>query len=307
MGVLSSKLFTEGDPAVVKKLEDCATGRPSEVQSHFAQNANKEGEHIRRVQQALKNAQDLDPTLGIPPFEVNGKYDPTFARAVAAYKTKRGIYNYAHKIDDIIGIKTIQSLDNEAKKHKQVDPPPKPVKPDDRPRPAPFCETDANLPTGQNFEITMLMGVSGGEVAEVAKFYFVIRDTINEFSALYLFRGGGAGFGVLPVSGSAAGKPSPFTTDFAVKVSRFGPAAIMASFTGQVPIAVSETRFSLSYQVEGKKGLPQVPYFSIDTGPISIPGASVHVGQFKLLTVCRGEPGATRKRLGLEDVGPFER
>ena len=67
MGVLVSKLFTEGDSFTVQKLEDCATGRPNEVFSHFTQ--GQSGEHIRRVQQALKNAQDLDPDLaGIPPF-----------------------------------------------------------------------------------------------------------------------------------------------------------------------------------------------------------------------------------------------
>ena len=71
MGVLVSKLFTEGDPFAVQKLEDCATGRPNEVFSHFTQ--GQSGEHIRRVQQALKNAQDLDPDLAdIPPFAVNG-------------------------------------------------------------------------------------------------------------------------------------------------------------------------------------------------------------------------------------------
>src|SRR5262245_40293796 len=84
MAVLSSKLFTDGDPAVVKKLEDCATGRPSEVASHFT--LGQSGEHIRRVQEALRNVQDLEPDLGIPDFTVNGTYDNAFAQAIAVYK-----------------------------------------------------------------------------------------------------------------------------------------------------------------------------------------------------------------------------
>jgi len=34
MGVLASKLFTEGDPITLQKLEDCAQGRPNEAVSH---------------------------------------------------------------------------------------------------------------------------------------------------------------------------------------------------------------------------------------------------------------------------------
>jgi hypothetical protein len=126
MGVLTSELFTQADPATVKKLEDCATGRPNEVLSHFSQGANARGAHISRVQAALRNVQQLEPDLGIPEFEVNGGYDKAFADAVSIYKERRNIRNYANKIDNIIGVKTIRSLDADAKRRKEEPTPPAP-------------------------------------------------------------------------------------------------------------------------------------------------------------------------------------
>jgi hypothetical protein len=138
MGVLTSQLFTEADPATVKKLEDCATGRPNEVMSHFTQEAR--GAHISRVQAALKIVRQEEPGLGIPEFQVNGIYDDAFAKAVFVYKQKRNIRNYANKIDDIIGIKTIRSLDTDAKRRKQ-EPPPKPKPEPDTEERVTFRET----------------------------------------------------------------------------------------------------------------------------------------------------------------------
>ncbi len=113
MGVLVSKLFTDGDQAATAKLEGCATGQPSEVASHFSQGQNKTGEHVRRTQQALQNIQKNEPSLGIPPFSVSGLYDSAFARAIAVYKDRRNIRNFANKIDDVVGIKTIRRLDQD--------------------------------------------------------------------------------------------------------------------------------------------------------------------------------------------------
>jgi len=113
VGVLVSKLFTDGDQAATAKLEGCATGQPSEVASHFSQGQNKTGEHVRRTQQALQNIQKNEPSLGIPPFSVSGLYDSAFARAIAVYKDRRNIRNFANKIDDVVGIKTIRRLDQD--------------------------------------------------------------------------------------------------------------------------------------------------------------------------------------------------
>jgi hypothetical protein len=63
MGELSSKLFTEGDADAVKKLDNCATGRPTEVQSHFTQ--GMKGEAIKKLQLALKNERHGPWSAGI--------------------------------------------------------------------------------------------------------------------------------------------------------------------------------------------------------------------------------------------------
>jgi hypothetical protein len=51
--------------------------------------------------------------------------------------------------------------------------------------------------------------------------------------------------------------------------------------------------------------LPQSPFLRIDTGPVSIPGISLHVGQFVNVTTCGGVPGASRRPLGLGDLPPL--
>src|SRR5262245_30373821 len=129
MGVLRSKLFTEGDESVVAKLEDCATGRPSEARSHFNTTTNASGEHIRRVQEALKKIEAIDRKLKLSPFFVNGQYDPAFAKAISEYKATRNIRNFASKIDDVIGIKTLRKLDEELVQANPVPPPSPPAPP----------------------------------------------------------------------------------------------------------------------------------------------------------------------------------
>lgn len=162
MGVLKSKLFTEGNPAVIQKLENCATGRPNEVQSHFTRNhSNSRGEHIVKVQQALKNIQRTHPGFGIPDFDVNGVYDEKFAKAIYVYKQKRDIRNYAHKIDDIIGIKTIKTLDSD-NANSSPDPNPHP-NPKPKPEPPSPEVLDAWFVTefsGRSESLVVLLGYS---------------------------------------------------------------------------------------------------------------------------------------------------
>jgi hypothetical protein len=303
MGVLASKLFTDADKATVDKLEDCATGRPSEVSSHFARNQNQSGEHIRRVKQALKNVQDLEPGLGIPPFTVDEVYDDAFARAVAVYKDKRNIRNCANKIDDIVGIKTIRSLDNDAQKRPRVEPAPKPKKPNVVPRALPNCVTEGDCPTSTEFDVTLLFGVSGGEIGEVSKFFFTIRDTINGVSSLYLLSGGGFGVSPLPVSVADGGGPKHFsTTNAPVRVTRFGPFAAFASATNLVPPFVASATFlTMQFRPDGS-GLRLTLPLRIDTGFISIPGASIEGATFKIQSICRGGPGAVRRIITRGDL-----
>ena len=117
MGVLSSALFTSGDPDTNQKLENCATGFPSEVASHFTI-GSPGGDHIKRLQTALsiyRNSHHNEVFEGKPigDFPIDGQYSKAFADAVGQYKGIKGITNYAKQIDKIIGIKTIKSLDSE--------------------------------------------------------------------------------------------------------------------------------------------------------------------------------------------------
>lgn len=111
MSTLKSRLFIVTDAATNGKLEACATGIPNEHSTHFT--LNSRGEHIRLVQVALDRVKKREPGLKIPDFKVDGNYSPEFARAVFEYKKARGIKNFLGKIDDIVGIKTIISLDKE--------------------------------------------------------------------------------------------------------------------------------------------------------------------------------------------------
>jgi hypothetical protein len=87
VGVLQSARFSQGDAATIRRLEDCATGQPSEVASHFT--IGQTGTPVIQLQEALKSVQQSNPGLGIPAFVVNGVYDEAFANAILAYKTKR--------------------------------------------------------------------------------------------------------------------------------------------------------------------------------------------------------------------------
>ncbi len=111
MPTLKSRLFVVTDTATNATLEACATGIPNEHSTHFTLNAS--GEHIRLVQVALSRVQKREPGLKIPAFNIDGIYSVPFAKAVARFKEARGIKNFAGKIDEIVGIKTIIALDKE--------------------------------------------------------------------------------------------------------------------------------------------------------------------------------------------------
>ena len=125
MGILTSKLFTFGDPAVAAQLEACATGVPSEVATHFAE-GNPNAAAVKKLQIALSH---FKVALGLPAFEIDGIYSKNFGDAVERYKAIKGITNFAGRIDRIIGRKTIQRLDLDEAALNDV-PPPLPVDPD---------------------------------------------------------------------------------------------------------------------------------------------------------------------------------
>jgi hypothetical protein len=305
MGVLTSTLFTDGDQVTVNKLEDCATGQPNEVQSHFS--VGQRGEHIRRAQEALKSAQRADPSLGLPEFSVNAIYDQNFANAIFAYKTKRDIRNFANKIDEIVGIKTIRSLDQEQKSNPPRENPavpPKLKKSGDFERPLPKCVPDSVCPSSNEFDIRLVLGVSGGEIVEFGEFFFAIRDTTNGLSSFYKLRVGGVGAGTSPITPAGGGGTQHFRTSHPVRVTRFGPMASMGSVSVESGIPqVSRALITLGFKPDGLRAPRLTAPISIDTGPIIIKGASLHAGQLIATSRCGEEAGASRRVLGPNDPG----
>lgn len=92
---LQSQLF-RGD----SKLEAAAVSDPA----HILQGAS--GPHVGKIQEALIK---LDGAA----IAQDGSYGPGTAAAVGAFKRKRQILNFAGKIDNIVGKKTIAALDSE--------------------------------------------------------------------------------------------------------------------------------------------------------------------------------------------------
>jgi hypothetical protein len=101
--MLQSKFFA-GD----QKLEACAVSNAA----HIVPGAK--GEHVGKIQAALVIIDGAVITAGEIQQEF---YGPTTARAVLGYKQKRGIINrtYQTQPDNIVGIMTIKSLDDELK------------------------------------------------------------------------------------------------------------------------------------------------------------------------------------------------
>jgi hypothetical protein len=132
MGVLRSPLFVNTPQPTKDKLEACATGKPNEISTHFT--IGETGEHVRLVKQALKDYATKHPDEITAPFTVDRTYDKNFAIAIGQFKTTRKppLTNFAGKIDEIVGIKTIRALDDTAvpgppAPKPPVPPPPQPV------------------------------------------------------------------------------------------------------------------------------------------------------------------------------------
>jgi hypothetical protein len=113
---LKSKEFA-GDP----KLEAAAVSHSE----HIVKGAS--GQHVAKIQQALIK---LDGAIIAATELAKSSYGESTANAVLAYKTKRGIINFAYqqKADNIVGKMTIAALDEELVKH-PPGPPTPPTKP----------------------------------------------------------------------------------------------------------------------------------------------------------------------------------
>jgi hypothetical protein len=307
MGELSSTLFTTGDADAVRKLDNCATGRPSEVQSHFTQGMS--GEAVRKLQLALKNAADNDPDppgdlTGMPSFTVNGQYDKAFADAIEFYKSARDIKNFAGKIDRIVGIKTIHALDTEATRHKQVDPDPRPApSPGEHKRALPNCVPEDEVPPGISFNVRMLFFGSGGEGVEISKYWWAIRDLTNGLSAMYKMTGIGLGTpSPIPGGFSYGGGPSkPFSIP-PTKVTDFVWCQI-GGITHPPPLQdlVNISGIMIQYKAADGSKHTTAPMI-VDTGKVNIPGAGFQTGTWSLLTQCHGKDGATRHEIDGNDL-----
>lgn len=71
------------------------------------------GDHVRRIHKALVK---LGYMQANDPDCLSGQYLENTAKAVGRYKTDKNILNYANRIDEIVGIKTIRSLDEQLTK-----------------------------------------------------------------------------------------------------------------------------------------------------------------------------------------------
>lgn len=125
---LQSQLFA-GDP----NLEAAATSDPKHI------TPGSRGAHVGKIQQALNQIDGAGLT-------VDSQYGPNTAAAVAEFKRKRNILNFAGKIDDIVGIKTMAALDAELPKRLGPVPPGPPTPPGPRP-PGPSPGPPAPSPT----------------------------------------------------------------------------------------------------------------------------------------------------------------
>jgi len=104
---LRSPLFTK--PAVNLKLEACLVRDPDHV------TRGSRGEHVKKLQIALQVARLQILRVG-EAIQVDGAYGPLMAAAVQAYKnapTRRILQPSQTTADDIVGKRTIKSLDDE--------------------------------------------------------------------------------------------------------------------------------------------------------------------------------------------------
>jgi len=119
MGVLTSTEFA-GDP----KLEACAVSDPAHV------TPGSVGNHVGKIQNALIK---VDGAAISETERAERRYGASTTQAVVNFKQRRNILNYAGKIDNIVGKKTIRALDEGLRgasprpAPKPPGPPPKPI------------------------------------------------------------------------------------------------------------------------------------------------------------------------------------
>jgi hypothetical protein len=107
MGLLKCKLFTT--PKEDAKLEACRVSDPAHIQRGAV------GDHVKKIQSALNQLSKGRENFNL---KVDGIYGPKTAAAVLAYKnspspSRRILQPFQTTADDIVGKRTIESLDNE--------------------------------------------------------------------------------------------------------------------------------------------------------------------------------------------------
>ncbi len=117
---LESGLLTNNKPDVQRRLDACLNVDPM----HFMPGTS--GPHIELVQIALAQVREvLDKR--IPEItDKRGFYGPSTTRAVHTYKETRDIVIPGHKLDDIVGRRTISFLDDDLVEIEGSKPAPKP-------------------------------------------------------------------------------------------------------------------------------------------------------------------------------------
>ena len=184
-----------------------------------------------------------------------------------------------------------------------------PKKPNVFPRPLPpipnqnTCVPEQECPLSQRFSVQLIAGVTGGEIVEAAFLTFLIKDLDNRLECIYSLTGGGLGPPGLPVNVSVIGKAAGFQPSKPTKVTNFGPLGGITSITTpplilpfpQTQITVFSILDFSFHEFDSVIPAGNVFINRFDTGPISIPGAGIHGGRFKLEGgLCRGKLGANR-------------
>jgi hypothetical protein len=171
------------------------------------------------------------------------------------------------------------------------------------PPPAAKCLPEAECPTSENFEATIIMGGTEGEIVNIAKYWVNIRDTDRNLSSLYLLTVGGYGMSPLPATVCVGGAPKPFTTGKACKVCNFGPGCSFGQYTDLVLPTLRNAVIPMLRNVAlmwvqfrtGDGKLHTTSPFIVDTGLLAIHGSGINGGRLENKTPC-GKDGIGAKR-----------
>jgi hypothetical protein len=234
MSTLKSRLFIVTDTATNAKLEACATGIPNEHSTHFTLNSS--GEHIRLVQVALSRVKNREPGLKIPDFKIDGNYSSDFARAVFRFKEAKGIKNFAGKIDDIVGRKTIISLDRE-EGPAEILPVPQ-IPPDDFTKPIPVKTitrkvfSSTSIPKSEKPDDGSSSGLSTRDLVDA------LKDIFDSFQDPDFFLG---------KEDLGKRKIEFINEDFGVNIVTKNTTVDISTFSGAVTNSITTTIFTYQY------------------------------------------------------------